>query len=66
MNFTFGTEHAASLWRLIQARLYDDEVLGPHMRAASMVMCSSTTGWDDYLLLYHFDPGVKRDPDTTL
>ena len=62
LNFTFGTEHAASLWRLIETRLYGDDELGRHMRAASMAMCSSTNGWDRYLVLYHFDPAVKRDP----
>jgi hypothetical protein len=66
LNFTSGTQHAASLWRLIQTRLYADAELGPHMRLASMAMCSSTNGWDAYLLLYHFDPGVKLDPGTAL
>lgn len=61
LNFTFGTEHAAALWRLIRARLYEDAELGPHMKAASMAMCSSETGWDQYLLLYHFDPAVTVD-----
>jgi hypothetical protein len=62
LNFTFGTRHAASLWGLLRTRLYEDEALGPHMRAASMAMCSSTEGWHEYLLLYHYDPAVKLDP----
>jgi hypothetical protein len=66
LNFTFGTRHAAALWRLLRTRLYEDEELGAHMCAASMAVCSSTEGWDDYLLLYHFDPAVTLDPDTTL
>ncbi len=66
LNFTFGTHHAAALWRLLRTRSYEDEELGAHLCAASMAVCSSTEGWDDYLLLYHFDPVVTLDPDTTL
>ena len=58
LNFTFGTTRAPDLWRLIRSRLYDDAELGPHMRKSSMAMCSSDDGWDDYALLYHFDPTV--------
>jgi hypothetical protein len=66
LNFTFGTRYSAALWRLVQTRLYEEEEFGPHMRAASMAMCSSEKGWDDYLLLYHFDPTVKVDEDDAL
>lgn len=66
LNFTFGSSNAAALWRRIRERLYEDGALGPHMRAASMAMCSSEAGWDDYLQLYHFDPAVPLDPDTSL
>jgi hypothetical protein len=60
-NFTFGTEDLPALWREIRSRLYSDAQIGPWMMSASMVMCEGTVGWDDYLLLYHFDPTVKRD-----
>jgi len=66
INFTFGTRRAGELWRLISDRLYKDKEFGPHMRVASMAMCSSEEGWDDYLLLYHFDPAVRCDADTAL
>ena len=60
-NFTFGTEDLPALWREVQARLYADPQLGAWMSAASMAMCEGPNGWDDYLLLYHFDPAVERD-----
>lgn len=65
-NYTFGTSQAKDLWQLIQKSVYDDRHLGPHMRRASMAMCSSEEGWNDYLLLYHFDPTVELDPSTDL
>ena len=60
-NFTFGTEDLPGLWNEIQSRLYTDPRLGPWMNAASMAMCEGASGWDDYLLLYHFDAAVQRD-----
>ena len=63
LNFTFGTRQAATLWREIRTRLYEDESLGPHLKAASMAMCSSETGWHDYVMLYHYDPAVAVEPD---
>jgi hypothetical protein len=61
-NFTFGTADAAALWKLIRARFYESDEFGVQMRKASMAMCSSEHGWDDYALLYHFDPAVETDP----
>jgi hypothetical protein len=65
-NFTFGTPDALQLWRVIEARVYGDEKLGPHMRKASMVMCSSPSGWNDYLIVFHFDPAVRCDSTSDL
>ena len=65
-NFTFGTTRAADLWREIQRRLFDNPLFGGPTRKASIVVCSSESGWHDYLLLFHFDPAVKVDSDATL
>jgi hypothetical protein len=65
-NFTFGTKRAGELWREIQGRLYGGGELADHMRRASMAMCSSEEGWDDYLLLFHYDPKVELDDATAL
>jgi hypothetical protein len=65
-NFTFGTQHALQLWQLIQTKIYKSGEFGLHMRRASMAMCSSEAGWDNYLLLFHFDPTEKLDADTAL
>ena len=65
-NFTFGTPDALGLWRVIEACVYGSEEIGPHMRKASMAMCSSPSGWNDYLILFHFDPAVPRDSTSRL
>jgi len=60
-NFTFGTERAGDLWREVRRRLFEDPVLGVEMRKVSIATCSSETGWNDYVLLFHFDPATKVD-----
>ena len=57
-NFTFGTNRAAELWAAMRELLYESAQYGPAMAAASMAMCSSETGWEQYVQLYHWDPAV--------
>lgn len=61
-NYTFGTPQATELWAAIQQQLYHSAEFGPHLRNASMVMCSSEAGWDTYSQWFHFDPAVSLDP----
>jgi hypothetical protein len=61
VNLMFATDDLRRLWRLLGQRLYHSAELGGPMRASSMAMCEGQHGWDDYLLLYHFDPAVPRD-----
>ncbi len=65
-NFTFGTHYALQLWQLIQAHIFNKEEFERHMKCASMVTCSSENGWDEYSLLFHFDPSVELDATTSL
>ena len=60
-NYTFGTPQAAELWAAIEQHLYNSLEFGSHLRRASMVMCSSETGWDTYSQWFHFDPAVPLD-----
>lgn len=62
----FGTRRAAELWRHIKSEFYENVEFAPYMRIASMAMCSSEEGWDDYTLLYHFDLSVKLGAETDL
>lgn len=61
LNFTYYTTEPASLWQKIQVKIYDNDEIGQTIRESSMAMCSSEEGWDDYLLLFHFDPMVETD-----
>ena len=41
--------HAGSRW------------LVPGLAAAAIIVCEGEHGWDDYLLLHHFDPAEPLD-----
>ncbi len=56
MNYTFGTNDAQSLWNIIRNQVFGNTVTGINMLDCSIVVCSSEEGWDDYILLHHFDP----------
>ncbi len=61
VNVNFATSDRRALWRRLQAELYDG-VNGSALKQSSMVMCEGQHGWDDYLLLHHYDPSVACDP----
>jgi hypothetical protein len=61
LNFTFETDDVATLWKDIQTHAYRHPQLGAALTSASLAVCEGEQGWDDYLLLHHYDPGVKRD-----
>jgi hypothetical protein len=60
-NLMFETTELEELWRVLQDALYKDEKVGSALSQASMAMCEGNDGWNDYLLLHHFDPSVKLD-----
>jgi hypothetical protein len=57
-NFTFGTDNAGSLWQAIRELIYQAPTHRAHMAKASMAMCSSESGWESYVQLFHWDPEV--------
>ena len=65
-NYTFGALKPLALWQEIQARFYDNQETGSHMKRASMAMCSEEDGWDDYLQLFHYDSSVRLDSTDVL
>ena len=65
-NFTFGTERPAELWLAMQDSIFQVKQHKAHMASASMAMCSSVEGWDQYVQLYHWDSEVPVVPATAL
>lgn len=61
LNFNFDSNNARELWEEIQNVLYKKHSISKDLTRCSMVICSGESGWDDYLLLYHFDPNVALD-----
>jgi hypothetical protein len=60
-NFTFHTRDIRALWTVLVRELYDNPALGEHLTRSSIATCEGAHGWDDYLLLRHFDPEVGCD-----
>ncbi|WP_295639784.1 hypothetical protein [uncultured Methylibium sp.] len=58
LNIVFGSHAPEDLWPSINATLYQSAVHGPVLRSRSMALRTGSDGWNDYVLLYHFDPTV--------
>lgn len=61
VNLAFKTSDRAELWRVVDAKLYKHPQLGEPLRKSSMTLCTGEDEWEDYLLLYHFNPEVELD-----
>jgi len=61
LNITFWTPDLEALWKTIRERVYGDETIGTLIGASSIAVCEGAHGWDDYLLLHHFDSEERCD-----
>ena len=63
VNFQFEVPAAklAQTLASIVAGALGHRVLGPSLRRSCIVTCEGTRGWDNYLLLYHFNQKLKLD-----
>lgn len=61
LNLMFETSQPAKVWALLQTTFYPANPQGDAMRAGSMAMCTGEEGWDDFLLLHHFDENLPLD-----
>jgi len=55
INVNFRTLDLPRLWQAIQERLGLGGGEKPPIARALIVICEGEYGWDDYLLLHHFD-----------
>jgi hypothetical protein len=64
LNLVFGSYSPLTVWPAIRAALYESPRFGAELKSASMALCTGEDGWNDYRLLYHFDPSVPLDAHT--
>ncbi len=55
INFNLKSDSLKDTWIKIK-NLYLSK---PHLASASIIVCEGSEGWDDYLLLHHFDKSVE-------
>lgn len=60
-NYLFATEYAREHWDAIRDQMFGQDAFGRLMRRSTVVCCSMEDGWDDYLLLGHFDRTLLLD-----
>lgn len=61
INLYFDAPSPAEAWPVIRSTFYEDARIGALLQKSSIVVCQRQRGWDDYLLLHHFDPEESRD-----
>ncbi|WP_028450424.1 MULTISPECIES: hypothetical protein [Chitinibacter] len=61
LNFEYKTDDLAALWDEVKSSIYDGSLLAFQLQRASMAIAQGDEGWDDYLVLHHFDPAIEPD-----
>ena len=61
LNLVFAVESPVDLWSELRMALLESPEFGDALRSASMCISTGADGWNDYRLLYHFDPDVTLD-----
>ena len=60
-NVSYATDDLPRLWSLIKQEVLQAPTIGPVLQKATIVACQGEEGWDDYLLLHHFDENEPLD-----
>lgn len=60
-NFDFDTPRPAELWDQIRSRVFSNAEFTDTFQRASMAICTGNHGWDDYLLIHHWDASEDLD-----
>ena len=61
VDFDFLTGDLPRLWEVLQSQVFADDVLGPQLASAAIATCQGSRGWDNYLLLHHYDRSLTLD-----
>jgi hypothetical protein len=57
INFIFKSNDLKETWNKINTHY----IAQPNLSASSIITCEGSKGWDNYLLLHHFDKNVEID-----
>lgn len=61
VNVMFDTDDAKTLWPVLHKHLFLNRSIGQQLSQAAIVTCEGRHGWDNYLLLHHFDQTLTLD-----
>jgi hypothetical protein len=61
LNIIFASTDPRQAWTSIRKGLLESSSFSSQLKAASIAMCTGADGWNDYVLLHHYDPTVSPD-----
>lgn len=61
LDYDFLAGDLPRLWEVLQSQVFEHDELGPELAVAAIATCQGSRGWDNYLLLHHYDRSVKLD-----
>jgi len=61
INYCFKSRSPTRVWKALKGRAFGGSRLGVLLRRSSIVTCEGSRGWDNYLLLHHFNSKVPVD-----
>ena len=61
INYCFKSRSPARVWKALNTRAFSNGRVGVLVRRSSIVTCQGSRGWDNYLLLHHYDGKVALD-----
>ena len=61
VNYFFETRSPGKIWRAVSNSILKHHRIAARLKRSTIITCEGTRGWDNYLLLHHFDPKVELD-----
>jgi hypothetical protein len=61
INYCFRSRSPARVWAAVKGKAFGASRFGPLLRRSTIVTCEGSRGWDNYLLLHHFNGKVQLD-----
>ncbi len=61
VNLNLFTEDLNELAKEINEKVLNNTEIGPWVKRTAIIVCEGDQGWDDYLLLWHFNENEDID-----